>query len=370
VAARPFHFIPDVAAIADLRLRLANARAAPAARDPEGRLGADPALVARLAQQWAALDWDAFAARVNALPHFTTDHAHGVLHFIQARSARADAMPLLLLHGWPGSFLEFLDVIPALTKGFHVVCPSLPGFGFSTRSLDRACDQQDIAAMMVKLMAGLGYGRFLVQGGDWGAIIGAEIGRRHPAACAGVHLNLVYMAPPPADDAAYTQVTADETRWLADMQRLQTDGAGYYIMQQTRPQTIGQVLSDTPYGLLTWIAEKFAAWSDRDRTGASLVTDARIVEHAALYWITNTIATAARLYHDGARLPPPTDRVTVPTAVAVFPRETMKVPKAWAAYRFNLAQWTVYARGGHFAALEVPDLLVGDIGRFAAALQH
>jgi len=367
---RPFTFTPDQATIKDLNARLANVRLAPSAADPEGRMGADPAFVARLAQQWAAFDWDAFAARINTLPHFTTEHAHGMLHFIHARSSSPDAMPLLLLHGWPGSFLEFRSIIPPLTTGFHVVCPSLPGFGFSTRSLTQSCNQQDAAAMMVKLMADLGYDRFVVQGGDWGAIIGSEIGRRHPDVCLGLHLNLVYMAPPDAGDPAYGQVTETEGQWLATMQQFQSDGAGYYIIQQTRPQTIGQALADTPYGLLTWIGEKFAAWSDKDAKGASLVSDLRIVEHAALYWMTNTIATSARFYHDGARLPAPTDRVTVPTAVAVFPKETMKMPKAWVAQRFNLTQWTVYARGGHFPAMETPDLLVGDIGRFAATLKR
>jgi pimeloyl-ACP methyl ester carboxylesterase len=371
MSARPFRFEPDAARVADFTRRLAQARQLPAAQDPHGRLGIAPAQLARLAALMRAFDWAGFSARVNQHPAFLTPHADGELHFVHARSALPGALPLLLLHGWPGSFLEFRELVTPLTSAtpaFHVVCPSLPGYGFSTRSLERTCNAAAMADILAQLMGELGYQRFIVQGGDWGSVIGSELARRHSARCLGLHLNLAPFHPPPEGDPLRAEVAATEAAWLQQNVLLLKDGMGYYAQQSTRPQTLAVALADSPLGLLAWLAEKYLAWSDADATGASLVSDAAIADQVALYWMTDTIGSSVRLYYDEAHHPAVQSRIEVPTAVVVFPRELIRNPRAWVAARCNLVHWSVQPRGGHFAALEVPQLLLEDLRHFVTQI--
>jgi epoxide hydrolase len=276
-----------------------------------------------------------------------------------------------MLHGWPGSYLEFADAIAPLCQGspaFHVVCPSLPGYGFSERSLDEPCNAAAMATVMVRLMHELGYERFFVQGGDWGSVIGAELARRYPESCLGLHLNLAAVQPPPEGDPARSNLGAGEAEWLAHNAQLFADGLGYYALQNTRPQTLAIALVDSPAGLLAWLGEKYLAWSDRAPGGSSLITDQVILDHVALYWLTGSIGSSVRLYYDEAHDPSVQSRVAVPTGVAVFPKELIRTLRDWVEYRFNLVHWTLQPRGGHFAALEVPELLVADVRRFAGAV--
>jgi pimeloyl-ACP methyl ester carboxylesterase len=366
-----FRYAPDAGRIADLQRRLAHAHRVPLAPDPQGRLGIAGADLARLAGGLAALDWPRFAARVNRWPAYRITHAGEQVHFVHVPSAVRAAVPLLLLHGWPGSFLEFQELIAPLTEvtpAFHVVCPSLPGYGFSTRHSERTCNAAAIADTMAELMQQLGYARFLVQGGDWGSVIAAELGRRHRARCLGLHLNLAALRPPPEDDPARAAVLPEETAWLSAQAQLWADGMGYYAIQSTRPQTLAVALADSPLGLLAWMAEKYLAWSDRDAAGHSLVSDAAILDAVALYWMTDSIGSSVRLYFDEVHAPSAPTRVEVPTGVAVFPREIIKSPRAWVARQFNLVHWSLPARGGHFAALEVPQLLVEDLRAFATQI--
>jgi pimeloyl-ACP methyl ester carboxylesterase len=368
---RPFRFQPEAGRIADLRQRLAQARRLPAARDPGGRLGIAPVQLERLAARLQALDWEGFSARVNQHAAFLAPHASGELHFVHARSELPGALPLLLLHGWPGSFLEFRELITPLTTGspaFHVVCPSLPGYGFSTRSLEHGCNAAAIADLMAQLMSELGYPRFLVQGGDWGSVIGSELARRHASRCLGLHLNLAAFHPPPEGDPLRAAVEPEEAAWLAQNVCFLKDGMGYYAQQSTRPQTLAVALADSPLGLLAWLAEKYLAWSDADASGASLVSDAAIADQVALYWMSDSIGSSVRLYYDEAHAPAQQSRIEVPTAVAVFPRELIKNPRAWVAARCNLVHWSVQPRGGHFAALEVPQLLLADLRHFVTQI--
>ena len=368
---RPFRFAPERTRVGDFQERLARARQLPAAADPEGRLGIPGTELARLARQFAEFDWTAFAARVNEHPAFLVRRGDEEVHAVHVRSEAPEAQPLLLLHGWPGSFLEFRGLVSTLTRGapaFHVVCPSLPGYGFSTRRLDGPCNVAAIAAAMVELMDALGYREFLVQGGDWGSAVGSELARRYPERCLGLHLNMVAIPPPPEGDAARAAVSAEEAQWLKDTQRFLAEGMGYYKLQSTRPQTLAVALGDSPLGLLAWIAEKYLAWSDRGANGRSLVADAAILDAVALYWMTDSIGSSMRLYYDEWHERAKPTRVEVPTGVAVFPREVARAPRAWVAHRFNLVHWSVQARGGHFAALEAPELLVADLRAFAATL--
>ncbi len=368
---RAFRYAPARDRVTDLQQRLARAHILPAAADPDARLGIPPAELARLAEALAVLDWGAFAERVNAHPAFLAPRGAEQLHFVHARSNANDAVPLLLLHGWPGSFLEFRGVVCELTRtapAFHVVCPSLPGFGFSTRSLEQPCDAAAMAHALAELMATLGYQRFIVQGGDWGSVIGSELARRYPQRCLGLHLNLAAIPPPPEDDPARTAVLPEEAAWLAGNARLWSEGMGYYAIQSTRPQTLAVALADSPLGLLAWLAEKYLAWSDRDACGGSLISDAALIDQVALYWMTDSIGSSVRLYYDAAPARGAGTRVSVPTGVAVFPREIIKTPRAWMAQRFNLVHWSLPARGGHFAALEVPQLFVEEVRSFAARI--
>jgi microsomal epoxide hydrolase len=371
MSARAFRFQPEAGRIADFTERLTRARRLPAAADPQGRLGIAAAQLTRLAARLGSLDWEGFTARVNEHPAFLGEHPSGKLHFVHARSEMPGALPLLLLHGWPGSFLEFRALIKPLTSAwpaFHVVCPSLPGYGFSTRSLECSCNAAAMADIMAQLMSELGYPRFIVQGGDWGSLIGAELARRHAARCLGLHLNLAPFQPPPESDPARAAVEPAEAGWLAQNVQLLRDGMGYYAQHSTRPQTLAVALGDSPLGLLAWLAEKYLAWSDADAAGASLVSDADIADAVALYWMTDSIGSSLRLYYDEAHHPVTQSRIEVPTAVAVFPRELIKNPRAWVAARCNLVHWSVQPRGGHFAALEVPQLLLEDLRAFVIEL--
>jgi|HubBroStandDraft_5_1064220.scaffolds.fasta_scaffold58649_2 pimeloyl-ACP methyl ester carboxylesterase len=371
MSARQFRFQPEAARVADFTRRLVQARQLPSAQDPQGHLGIAPVQLARLASHLRSFDWHGFTARINQHPAFLTRHACGELHFVHARSQVPGALPLLLLHGWPGSFLEFRELVTPLTTAapaFHVVCPSLPGYGFSTRSLERTCNAAAMADVMAHLMSELGYARFVVQGGDWGSIIGSELARRHAERCLGLHLNLAPFHPPPAGDPLRAAVEPSEAEWLPQNVQLLKDGMGYYAQQSTRPQTLAVALADSPLGLLAWLAEKYLAWSDTDASGASLVSDAAIADQVALYWMTDSIGTSVRLYYDEAHHPAVQSRIEVPTAVAVFPRELIRNPRAWVAARCNLVHWSVQPRGGHFAALEVPQLLLEDLRHFVTQI--
>jgi pimeloyl-ACP methyl ester carboxylesterase len=339
---KPFRFSLEPSRVTELKARLAASRTVAAAADPHGRMGIPQADLARLAAGIAQFDWAGFEARINRLAAFVLENDTR-LHFVHATSAHPDAVPVLLLHGWPGSFLEFSALIPELTggsPGFHVVCPSLPGYGFSTRSLEKPCNTSAIATAMVELMSSLGYERFVVQGGDWGSIVGAQIARLYPGHCIGLHLNLAATQPPPQGDPARSAVLPEEAAWLKDNAHTFADCLGYYAQHNTRPQTLAVALADSPLGLLAWLAEKHLAWSDRNAAGRSLVSDQAILDHVALYWITDSIGSSIRLYYDEAHEPAVQTRVTVPTGVAVFPKELIRNPRAWVQFRFNLVHWT------------------------------
>jgi pimeloyl-ACP methyl ester carboxylesterase len=345
----------------------------PAAADPEGRLGIAADDLERLRQHLLSFDWPGFEARVNEHPAFTAATPTGRLHFVHARSADPQAWPLLLLHGWPGSFLEFRSIIGHFTRATpacHVVCPSLPGYAFSERSLEHPCDTCAMADSFANLMQQLGYERFLVQGGDWGSLIACQLARRHPDRCRGLHLNFTPFPPPPAGDPALMQVTPQESAWVSESAHAWSEAMGYYVLQGTRPQTLAVALADSPLGLLAWLGEKHLAWSDRDAQGASLVADAAIADHVALYWMTGSIGSSMRLYYDERHAAAVTTRIETPCAVAIFPRELLKNPRAWVARHCNLVGWTVQPRGGHFPALETPELLVRDVQSFLRTLQE
>jgi len=368
----------DDAVLEDLRTRLARTRFPDQIEGSDWDDGIPVDYLRELVAYWRdAYDWRVHEARLNEFTHFRTGIDGQSIHFLHARSAHADAFPLLLTHGWPGSIVEFLDLIPRLTDpeahggraadAFHVVAPSLPGYGFSEPPRTRGWDVQRIARAFVQLMDRLGYGHYGAQGGDWGAQVTTRIGALDAAHCAAIHLNMPIGAPPDQP----IPLTAEDQADLAAMKLFQRDEDGYASEQGTKPQTVGAALNDSPAGLLAWIVEKFRAWSDCDGDLESCFTRDQLITNVMLYWVTQTSASAARLYWEtrrsGAGTTPPL--VGVPTGVARYPKEPLRWPRSWVERQYNVTHWAAMPRGGHFAAMEQPALFAEDLREFFRAVR-
>ncbi len=358
----------------DLRARLARTRFPDQIEGAGWEYGIPTDYVRELVEYWRdEYDWRAQEARLNQWPHFRTRIDGQSIHFIHACSAQADAFPLLMTHGWPGSIVEFLDVLPRLTEpeahsgraadAFHVIAPSLPGYGFSEPTRTRGWDARRVARAFIELMRRLGYGRYGAQGGDWGAQVATQIGALDAQHCAAIHLNM-----PIADRPKNPVLLTDEDKAdLAAMQQFQREESGYAQEQATKPQTLGVALNDSPAGLLAWIVEKFRTWSDCGGHPENSFTRDQLITNVMLYWVTQTITSSARLYwehqHGGVERAAP-EFVAVPTGVARYPKEVLRFPRAWVERRYNVTHWAVMPRGGHFAAMEQPALFVEDLRSF------
>jgi pimeloyl-ACP methyl ester carboxylesterase len=370
----PFRIeVPD-ADLRDLRERLGRTRWPEAETVADWSQGVPLAYLRELCGYWAeAYDWRATEARLNALPQFRTELDGLGIHFLHVRSPHPGALPLVITHGWPGSVVEFMKIIGPLTDparhggdpadAFHVVAPSLPGFGFSTPLAAPGWDTSRVAQAWAELMHRLGYHRYGAQGGDTGSVVSPELGRIDPDHVIGVHVNNLGTVPSgdPSELAGLTQ--ADQAR-LALMTTWGRDMTGYAIVQSTRPQTLSYALTDSPAGQLAWIVEKFKEWTD---PSASLPEDAvdrdLILTDVSVYWLTGTAGSAARIYYEGARTwGQARPKSPVPTAVAVFPNDLTIRPLAERDH--NVVHWAEFSRGGHFAAMEAPDLLVSDVRDF------
>ena len=369
-----FEIRVDDSLLADLRTRLAHTRFPDQIDGTGWEYGFPVAYLRELVEHWRdKYDWRAQEARLNQLPQFRTRIDGQSIHFVHARASRADAFPLLLLHGWPGSVVEFLDVIPRLVEpeahgggaadAFHVIAPSLPGYGFSEPTRTRGWDPWRIARAFALLMRRLGYPRYGVQGGDWGAQIATRIGALDPEHCAGLHTNMPLGDPPEETVALSDEDRAD----LAAMQRFGREESGYALEQSTKPQTLGVALNDSPAGLLAWIVEKLRTWSDCGGDPESVFTRDQMITNVMVYWVTQTITSSARLYwelqHGGSGRGAP-EYVGVPTGVARYPKELIRFPRSWVERRYNVTHWVDRPRGGHFAAMEQPELFVDAVRRF------
>jgi epoxide hydrolase len=358
--------VPE-AALDDLRARLRGTRWPEAETVGDWSQGVPLAYLRELCGYWAeGYDWRATEARLNALPQFRTEIDGLGIHLLHVRSSREDALPLVLTHGWPGSVVEFLSVVGPLSEpgadAFHVVCPSLPGYGFSDKPAEPGWGVERIAAAWAQLMARLGYDRYVAAGSDWGTSVSASLGRQDPAHVAGIHL-----VPPLA--APFGEPTEDERVALADRESADAD-AGYSAVHATRPQTIGYGLVDSPVGLCAWIVEKLRAWSDRELTRDELL------DVVMLYWLPGTGASSARLYWESIGMvrelltTPGIDPVGVPTGCSIFPKENPRPSRRWAERRFSdIRYWNELPRGGHFAAYEEPALFVDELRAFVRVLR-
>ncbi|NUU23926.1 MAG: epoxide hydrolase [Streptomycetaceae bacterium] len=366
--------VPD-AVLADLRERLARTRWPEPVPGTGWDAGTDTDYLRDLCAYWEKeYDWRRHEAELNAYPQFLTEIDGQPIHFLHARSTDPHALPLIVSHGWPGSVAEFLKIIGPLTEpgpdAFHVVCPSLPGYGWSSPVREPGWGPTRIAHAFAELMARLGYDRYGAQGGDWGSMVSTELARAYPERLAGLHLNLIIAGPGPDDDPA--DFTEAERASLARMKELGRDEAGYLRQQATKPYTLGHGLVDSPAGLASWIVEKFRGWSDCGGDVEASYTRDELLTNITLYWVTATAHSAARIYYENARAAGSVrgGRVEVPTGYAYFPGEKLSTPsRRWAERRFAIAHWTDMPSGGHFAAMEQPELLAEDVRAFFRPLR-
>ncbi len=381
--ARKFEINVAESVLEDLRERLARTRLPDQIEGSGWAYGTERDYLADLIEYWRTdYDWRAHERLLNRFDHYEDDVDGLRTHFIHQRSKHDDAIPLFMSHGWPGSVFEFYKIIDPLVDpeshggtgrdAFHVVCPSLPGYGWSEAPREPGFDVQHMAAWGSKLMAALGYDRFVAQGGDWGGPISAYIGRDNPDHCMGVHLNMVMGFPEAGDPHAFDGLSERELAGLMKMREFFATEAAYQQIQGTKPQSLGYGLNDSPVGLCAWILEKFHAWSDCDGHVENVFTRDEILTNVMIYWVTESITSSMRLYretlHSGL-MSKFEGRVEVPVAAAIFPQDMIMAPRKWAERIYNIRQWTHYERGGHFAALELPDVLIEDIRRFGRVLR-
>ena len=372
----PFRIdVPDTD-LADLRDRLRRTRWPDQETVDDWSQGAPLAWVQDLCQYWASgYDWRAREARLNSFPQFRTTIDGLDLHFLHVRSPHDGALPLVLTSGWPGSVTEFSHVIGPLTDpaghggdpadAFHVVCPSLPGYGFSGKPAGTGWNVQRIAAAWATLMARLGYPRYGAQGSDWGTSVTTSLGQQDTAHLAGIHV-MPPIAPP--DPATLDDLTEAERASLTELRAAAAHESGYSAEQSTRPQTVGYGLVDSPAGLAAWIGEKFWSWTDHDGSLDAVISRDDLLDDLMLYWLPGTAASSARLYWESFAqvsdwfTSAVTDTVDVPTGCTVFPHEVPHPSRRWAAKRYtDIRHWSEPARGGHFAALEQPEAFTGEV---------
>ena len=370
---RPFEIAVENTQLQELRQRIANTRW-PEQETCEGWDQGVPLAYAReLADYWASeYDWRRWEQHLNHWPQFTTRIDGIDIHFMHVRSTHEDALPMIISHGWPGSVVEFYKIIEPLTQpekhgstgadAFHLVLPSLPGYGFSGLPTRTGTSVEAIGRMWGKLMARLGYDRYVAQGGDWGSIITQSMGQTETTHCAAIHTNMPLVIP---DPETMDNLTEREQAALDAMNFYYESDSGYSKIQSTRPQTIGYALADSPVGQMTWIIDKFYSWTDCARDGVkhleNVLTKDELLDNVMMFWLNNCAASSARLYWESFNAPN-LDPIDMPTGCSIFPREIFRSSRRWAEKRFSqLIYFNELDRGGHFAALEQPDLFTREM---------
>ncbi|MBB5402862.1 epoxide hydrolase family protein [Paraburkholderia youngii] len=374
--------------IDDLRHRIRATRWAPATPAPAWQQGADPAWLRELATYWAGqFDWRAAERKLNQLPQFLADVNGQTVHFAHRRAASVtpgfQAYPLVITHGWPGSFFEFHALLDQLcdpaafgadpADAFDVVTPSLPGFAFSPAPAQAGMSAFQVADLWASLMRGLGYERFGAQGGDLGAGVSIALAAHHPRVVDGIHLNFLPTSYEPAIGAAQRELTPAERDYLREKNDWAALEGGYAHQHSTKPLTVAASLNDSPVGLAAWIGEKFRAWSDCDGDVESVFSIDELLTNISLYWFTQCIGPAMQMYWEN-RLQPMRftdgERIDTPVGFALFPKEINHPPRSWLERTFNVVQWSEMPAGGHFAAMEKPELLAAEIRKFFRPLRQ
>ena len=357
-------------ALDDLKARLSNIRYPDAEPVDDWSQGIPLEYTRDAADYWRdSYDWRRCEAALNQYPHHLTEIDGVDIHFMHIRSPEPDARPLLMTHGWPGSIVEFMDVIGPLTDpvahggrpqdAYHLVLPSLPGYGFSGKPTKTGWDAAKIARVWDQLMKRIGYERYFAQGGDWGALVTSEIGMQDLGGCAAIHVNLIVVEAPSI--AILKNPTPEEQASLARFAAYQTRGSGYAEIQRTMPQTLGYGLADSAVGQMAWIMEKFQGWSDDAKLPDDRFARDRLLDNVMIYWLNNAATSSARLYWESfAELD--ISPITMPSGCSCFPHEIMTPSRRWAEERFkDLRYWGEPKQGGHFAAMEVPDIFVDEV---------
>ena len=366
---RPFKIEISDAELDDLRRRLAATRWPEPETVDDWSQGIPLSYVQEVCAYWAEkYDWRAREALLNQFAQFKTEIDGLDIHFIHVRSPHPDAMPLVITHGWPGSIVEFQKVIAPLvdptshggeaSDAFHVVCPSLPGYGFSDKPKTPGMDVGKLGETWAKLMARLGYDRYAAQGGDWGSMVTTAIAMQDTEHCLGIHLNMPIVGP---DPDTMNDLTDLEKGGLASMQHYEQQGSGYSKQQATRPQPLGYGLADSPSGQAAWIREKFPAWTDCNGHPENVLSRDELLDNVMLYWLPGTGASSARLYWESfAKVK--MDDILIPVGCSIFPHEIFRCSRRWAEKRFkNIIHFNVMEVGGHFAAFEQPELFIDEI---------
>jgi pimeloyl-ACP methyl ester carboxylesterase len=367
-AIRPFRIdVPDQV-LDDLRGRLEQTRWPEQELVDDWSQGAPLFWIQDMCHYWqSGYDWRARESRLNRFDQFITEIDGLDIHFIHQRSPHPEARPLVITHGWPGSFVELHKVIEPLadptehggeaTDAFHVICPTLPGFGFSGKPDEPGWGVDRIATAWVTLMARLGYDQYFAQGGDWGSAVTRSLGAQDGDHCAAIHITLAMGTRRSTDG----DPTAEEQRAIDGAEYYQRWDSGYSKQQATRPQTLGYGLADSPSGQAAWILEKFWAWTDCDGHPENVLTRDELLDNVMLYWATNSATSSARIYWESFGKPRAVD-LAVPVSVAVYPKEIVPPVRSWMAADYpNIVHWSEQPRGGHFAAFEQPELFVADV---------
>ena len=381
----PFEIVVPDAAISDLKTRLQNTRLPDQISETTWEYGTDKTYLTELIDYWEnEFDWREQERTLNEFDHFKTEIDEIEMHFIHQRSEHPDAIPLMIVHGWPGSISEFSKIIDPLvdpvayggsaSDAFHVITPSLPGFGFSSAPTQPGYSPEKIAHILAALMEKIGYQRYAIAGGDWGAIINRYLAFNYPDRLIGLHSNMM-LAGPPTDREQRADVTqVEETARAARGAYMQNERA-YQQIQGSKPQTLGYGLNDSPTGLAAWIVEKFHGWTDMPQGATGYLdnhfTKDELLTNIAIYWFTGTITSSTRIYYENSKTPieTPLGFINVPTGAAIFPAEIFVTPRAWAEAAYDLRHWSVMSEGGHFAALEKPDLYLNDLQIFFRLLR-
>ncbi len=386
MAVQPYKVhVPD-SVLEDLKARLARTRWPDEIPGSGWDYGSNLDYIKELVEYWRTeFDWRKQEEAINRWSHFTTDVEGLNIHFIHERGKGPDPIPLIITHGWPSTFFEILKVIAPLTDpanhggsaedSFDVVVPSMPGYGFSSLTTERGMNPARVGDLWAKLMRdNLGYSRFAAQGGDWGASVTARLGFAYPDEVIGIHVTSAsgVVAGSHTGEGMAPLTEREQAHVEAREQWQQAEG-GYSHIQGTKPQTLSYGLNDSPAGLAAWIVEKFRTWSDCNGDVESKYTKDELLTTVTIYWVTGTINSSTRLYYESRRNPLSPDRgekMKVPSGIAVFPHEISRPPREWAERAYNLKRWTEMPRGGHFAAMEEPGLLVEDIRAFFRDLRN
>ena len=381
----PFEIAIADAAIGDLKRRLAATRMPDQIADTTWEYGTDSSYLSELIAYWQNdFDWKKQETELNQFDQFKTEIDGLDMHFIHQRSENPDAIPLMIVHGWPGSVAEFSKIVGPLTDpvahvgdiadSYHVIAPSLPGFGFSERPNEPGYSPEKIAHILAGLMQRLGYEQYAIAGGDWGAIINRYLANNYPERLIGLHSNMV-LAGPPADETQRDDVSEAVSSLRTARIAYMLNEVGYQRIQGTKPQSLGYGLNDSPAGLAAWIVEKFHGWSDlpQDADGDldNYFSKDELLTNIAIYWFTETITSSARIYYENSKTPvvKPIEYIDVPTGVALYPAEIFITPRSWVAAAYDLRHYSLMEQGGHFAALEQPASYLNELNTFFRLLR-